>query len=123
MKTWVSITFLLLVSPLISASASSAATDNLELEQALDKPDAATSKQPPAKSVAQPSRGQLLYENQCIACHDSQVHIRNHSKAGNIEAVRSWVEHWSQQLQLNWTRGEIEDVVFYLNQKYYLYSE
>jgi cytochrome c len=35
-------------------------------------------------AAAEPSRGQLLYETHCIACHSTQVHWRDQ------HVVRDW---------------------------------
>ncbi len=77
----------------------------------------------PGKPLAPPSRGELLYLNHCLECHESQVHIRvtHHSK--NINAIRDEVTRWVKQLELKWTLHDIEDVVDYLNNRYYHYSD
>jgi len=64
-------------------------------------------------------RGQLLYENHCTVCHTSVVHIREQRKADSREEVRTWVSRWQTELGLHWTSTEIDDVVEYLNDRYY----
>ncbi|HEX19761.1 MAG TPA: hypothetical protein ENG78_02945 [Acidiferrobacteraceae bacterium] len=78
------------------------------------------SKKPPVYSI---KRGQLLYENHCQVCHSSVVHIREKRKAKNTGAIRSWVIHWSKYLKLSWSDGEIDEVVHYLNSRYYKYRK
>lgn len=117
MKPLIYIAILTICTSSVTNAAVSTETTDLNLQKVLDNPS------PPNNSRPQPSRGQLLYENQCTECHASQVHIRSHHKAEDINAIRKWVEHWSQQLHLNWTSVEIEDVVIYLNQNFYNYTE
>ena len=65
------------------------------------------------------SRGELLYENHCIACHESTAHIRHDRRAKSLPALEGWVIRWSNQQRLNWNAAEITDVVDYLNRRYY----
>ena len=77
----------------------------------------------PASQLAPSSRGELLYLNHCLECHESNVHIRNTQKAETINAIRGEVTRWAKQIELKWTLRDIEDVVDYLNNRYYHYSE
>lgn len=65
------------------------------------------------------SRGQLLYENHCQACHTSVVHVRKTHRARSLTDLTYWVTHWSNKLKLLWSADEISDVVDYLNQRFY----
>jgi Raf kinase inhibitor-like YbhB/YbcL family protein len=65
-------------------------------------------------------RGRLLYENHCLACHESQVHIRKNHKAHSLDDVHREVIRWTEELQLPWQASEILDVSGYLYQRYYL---
>ncbi|MGE5240315.1 MAG: hypothetical protein ACM3NI_01590 [Bacteroidota bacterium] len=85
-----------------------------EVQLPLPKP--ATPAKPSAETV---SRGQLLYENHCIACHESVAHIRRDRRAKSYKALQDWVVRWSNQQQLGWSAGDIADVVDYLNRHYY----
>ena len=69
--------------------------------------------------AADAARGRLLYENECTVCHTSVVHIREDRKAKSRDEIRSWVQRWSKELKLQWESGEIDDVIEYLNDKYY----
>ena len=69
-----------------------------------------------------PSRGQLLYENHCMSCHKSVVHIRTRQQARSLPAVRAQVLNWAAYMQLCWDKEEIEDVVGYLNRQYYQFE-
>jgi len=69
--------------------------------------------------AADAARGRLLYENECMVCHTSVVHVREDRKAKSRDEIRSWVQRWSKELKLQWESGEIDDVIEYLNDKYY----
>ena len=69
-----------------------------------------------------PSRGQLLYENHCMACHESVVHIRTRQQARTLPALRTQVQHWARYMQLRWGDEEIEEVVDHLNSQYYKFE-
>lgn len=78
--------------------------------------------QPAHKPPPQP-RGEMLYRNHCLGCHESVVHIREKRQAKNLGVLRDTVNRWSQELNLNWSSDEIEDVMLYLNMRYYHYTE
>lgn len=69
-----------------------------------------------------PSRGQLLYENHCMACHKSMVHIRAQQQARSLPALRAQVVRWAAYMQLRWGKEEVEDVVNHLNHLYYRFE-
>jgi hypothetical protein len=60
-----------------------------------------------------------LPENHCRVCHTSVVHIREDRKASSREEIRTWVQRWRKELGLQWGYGEIDDVMEYLNERYY----
>ena len=69
-----------------------------------------------------PPRGQLLYENHCMICHESAVHIRSGRRIQSLPALRARVLHWAEYLQLRWGKEEVEDVVGHLNTQYYKFK-
>lgn len=75
----------------------------------------------PSEPPSTPVRGQLLYENHCTSCHESTLHIRERRRARTLADLRGWAVHWSTYLKLNWGAEEVDDVVRYLNGKYYKY--
>ena len=76
---------------------------------------------PVGEAAQQPDRerGRALYESHCVACHTSKVHRRFPTSAIDVEALRFIVTVWSEENKLYWGRGEIEDVVRYLDRTYY----
>jgi cytochrome c5 len=69
-----------------------------------------------------PPRGQMLYENHCMACHESVIHIRGNHRAQSQEDLRGRVSHWANYLHLRWGREEVEEVVNHLNDQYYKFE-
>ena len=68
-------------------------------------------------------RGQALYENHCRSCHEEAAYTRESRRAASIADLRKWVATWSFHAQLDWTDEEINDVVDFINQRYYRFSE
>jgi mono/diheme cytochrome c family protein len=69
--------------------------------------------------AADPERGKLLYENHCQVCHTSVVHVREDRKARSREEIRTWIQRWRRELGLQWGSAEVDDVIEYLNNRYY----
>jgi cytochrome c5 len=68
------------------------------------------------------SRGQLLYENHCLGCHESIVHIRGSQTMRSLPDLRAKVAQWAVFLRLTWGRDEIEDVTRFLDNNYYFFE-
>ena len=73
----------------------------------------------PSVFGASPERGESLYLNHCLSCHESTAHIRENRRAKTLAEVRRWVARWSAQLELGWGLNEVDDVTAYLNRTYY----
>lgn len=69
-----------------------------------------------------PTRGQMLYENHCMSCHESVVFIRGNHRTQSLKALRGRVIHWANYLHLRWGKEEVEDVVGHLNRQYYKFE-
>jgi cytochrome c len=74
----------------------------------------------PAEAV---DRGQALYENHCVTCHDATVHTRDSRRVQNRGDLQLYVSTWSYHAQLGWSREEIIDVTDYLDRSYYRFTE
>ena len=72
---------------------------------------------------AQDSRGELLYTNHCGVCHTPQVHQRGNRKAMSKDDILVWVIRWHNHLKLNWSINDAQEVVEYLNDKYYGFGD
>jgi hypothetical protein len=66
-----------------------------------------------------PSRGQLLYEDHCTSCHESTVHVRDDRRVQSLTELRERVERWATYLNLHWSEVDVDDVVHYLNSRFY----
>lgn len=78
-------------------------------------------RQKPVMPLVSP-RGQLLYENHCMSCHESVVHIRTGRHTQSLPELRARVLHWAEYLQLHWGKEEVEDVANHLNSQYYKFE-
>jgi mono/diheme cytochrome c family protein len=73
--------------------------------------------------IETPSRGQLLYENQCIACHESVVHIRSNRGVKSLPELQAAVARWATYAKPSWDSEEIEEVTRYLDSRYYKFEK
>lgn len=64
-------------------------------------------------------RGQRLYEAACTGCHAESVHSRVQKTARSVPAIREFTVRWARVVNAPWTNEEIDDVVVYLNERYY----
>jgi mono/diheme cytochrome c family protein len=74
-------------------------------------------------AVAEFDRGQALYEGHCIDCHRSWAHTRTQRTVESIEELRSKVVSWGVHSGLDWTDEDIDDVVVYLNRRFYKFTQ
>lgn len=73
----------------------------------------------PATHAAEAERGRLLYETHCLGCHESAVHVREQRRVKSAPALRAEVAARAQAAGLRWTAEDIDDVVRYLDRRYY----
>lgn len=69
------------------------------------------------------SRGEMLYQNHCIACHTTQVHWRDQRLATDWGSLRGQVRRWERNTGLSWSDDDVEAVSEYLNRRYYDFPE
>ena len=67
-------------------------------------------------------RGQALYENHCMSCHEDGVHTRDTRRATSVAELRKWVATWSFHASLDWSGEEIDDVTDYMDRRYYHFT-
>lgn len=72
--------------------------------------------------AADPKRGQMLYQKNCTGCHQPSIHTRTNSIIHSRGALKKRVEFCEIQNGKSWTAEQIEDVVAYLNQRYYKFK-
>jgi mono/diheme cytochrome c family protein len=63
-------------------------------------------------------RGQQLYDQQCQSCHEDLMHARNR-KLKTLDALRERINNWASHTGTTWTREDVDDVLDYLNKRYY----
>ena len=68
-------------------------------------------------------RGQALYENHCVACHETAVHTRAERRAASRSDLRRLVASWNIHAGLGWSDEEIGDVTDYLNRRFYRFVD
>lgn len=67
-------------------------------------------------------RGGMLYENHCMQCHESIVHIREQQQAESLGDIAYQILRWERELRLKWSADEVYDVMHYLNHDFYHFS-
>lgn len=70
-------------------------------------------------ALAEDERGQVLYENHCMFCHETWVHKRDGRHITTQADLRQRVAAWSAHSGLEWTDEEIDDVTGYLSRHFY----
>ena len=65
------------------------------------------------------TRGSLLYETHCIACHTEQVHWRERRSAQDWDTLREQVRRWQDTARLGWRDEDVEAVARHLNDTIY----
>ncbi len=68
------------------------------------------------------ARGAALYENHCQLCHAETVHKQKDRKVGSTESLYAWVTAWSVHAGLNWGKEEVDDIVGYLDSRFYHFT-
>lgn len=68
-----------------------------------------------------PSRGAMLYENHCSACHSEQMHWRAKRRARDWDTLRQQVRQWQGEARLGWSEEDIDAVARHLNDTIYRY--
>ncbi len=84
----------------------------------------------PAEAVAEPAkplslpappgtRGRMLYENHCLGCHESVLHVREKRTLRSLDELRAAVARWAREAKAPWGQEEDEEVVRHLNRTFY----
>jgi len=63
--------------------------------------------------------GEQLHASKCQGCHDSSVYTRANRFIKNRGALLDQVNRCHKQVRAEWTAQQIDDVVNYLDSKYY----
>jgi hypothetical protein len=68
------------------------------------------------------SRGQLLYDTHCIACHDKEVHWRERKLVTDWASLVAEVKRWQAAGRLQWSESDVDQVARHLNETIYRYE-
>jgi hypothetical protein len=68
------------------------------------------------------TRGRLLYETHCIACHNSQMHWRDQRLAKDWPGLVVQVRGWQARADLFWSEDDIVEVARHLNDTIYRFE-
>ena len=71
---------------------------------------------------ADSAQGKALYEARCLECHKESPYAAGSPKARTLEAVRAYSVLWDSLVTgPQWTKDEGDNVVTYLNERFYRY--
>jgi mono/diheme cytochrome c family protein len=76
-----------------------------------------------SQAVPSVTRGELLYNTHCIACHTSQMHWRNDRQAYDWDSLKFQVRRWQGNAGLQWSDADIAEVARHLNDTIYRYPQ
>lgn len=65
------------------------------------------------------SRGELLYNANCVACHNEKMHWRGRKLVNDWDSLEEQVRRWQQASSLGWRDQDIMEVSRYLNDRFY----
>ncbi|MBN8758754.1 MULTISPECIES: c-type cytochrome [Variovorax] len=69
--------------------------------------------------AAAQSRGELLYNTNCVACHDVKMHWRGRKLVNDWDSLEEQVRRWQRASSLGWGDQDIMEVSRYLNDRFY----
>ena len=70
----------------------------------------------------QETRGALLYDAHCVACHTEQTHWLDKRTVTDWPRLKEQVRLWQGNASLNWGEDDIDAVAHYLNARFYHFS-
>ena len=83
----------------------------------------ALAQRPPELPQQPPTRGKLLYDTHCIACHNSQIHWLDNKVATDWASLKAQVRRWQERAHLQWSEADVVEVARYLNDTIYRYRQ
>ena len=64
-------------------------------------------------------RGRMLYQNHCVACHESRVHIREARKVKTYADLDRFARRFAGLAGVEWGDDDMVLVIEYLNRTHY----
>ncbi len=77
----------------------------------------------PLPATAQDDDAQVLYEQNCLKCHGSEIYTRADRKIDSLDALRAQVRMCEQNLDLTWFDDQVDGVADLLNRNYYKFDQ
>jgi hypothetical protein len=80
---------------------------------------------PPPKPIIETptTRGKLLYDTHCIACHNTQIHWLDQKIASDWTKLVAEVRRWQALALLQWSEDDILEVARHLNATIYRHPQ
>ena len=80
--------------------------------------------------AADVSRGKQLHHENCIRCHAAMqggdgtgIYTRENRRIDSLEALHKQVNRCKNSLDVGWPEEDVEDVVAYLNERFYKFED
>jgi len=70
-------------------------------------------------AAADIDNGSTLHSESCTRCHDSAIYTREDRKVLSLPKLGTQVRFCKDNLGVSWFDDEVDDVIGFLNQKYY----
>jgi len=65
------------------------------------------------------SRGKLLYDTHCVACHSKKIHWRDRKLVTDWATLVAQTERWQRNAGLGWSSDEVDAVARFLGRQVY----
>lgn len=75
----------------------------------------------PSAGAEDYGRGKELYDHHCQSCHEDLMHAENRHLR-SLDELRKRVEAWAGHTGNDWSGEEIDDVLYYLNKRFYKFE-
>ncbi len=67
-------------------------------------------------------KGKTLHAANCVACHDAKIYTRKGRRVQTLSGLIGQVEACNTQLKKELSRGQVNDLIAYLNENYYRFE-
>jgi cytochrome c2 len=79
--------------------------------------------------LGDPGNGEVVHQGKCATCHigkfggdGSKIYLRDDRRIKTIEGLMAQVEFCNRQIKSGLNEDEINDLVIYLNERYYKFE-
>jgi mono/diheme cytochrome c family protein len=76
----------------------------------------------PSATAENFERGKELYDHHCQSCHEDLMHAENR-RLKSLAELRKRVEAWAAHTGNDWRKDEVDDVLYYLNKRFYKFEQ